>query len=116
MISSIKKGKRYVLLLGCCVGRFVVEKNSLKVTSPKSLKGTYECAIGNFGVPKYGGTLVGSVLYPKVNQKGCTNFSDVNFQSKPGGLPIFPFILCFVHITFAMLLCLVCQSIYFIHS
>lgn len=78
-----------VLLLGCCVGRFVVEKNSLKVTSPKSLKGTYECAIGNFGVPKYGGTLVGSVLYPKVNQKGCTNFSDVNFQSKPGGFPTF---------------------------
>ncbi|TKY65666.1 Vacuolar-sorting receptor 1 [Spatholobus suberectus] len=81
----------WVLLLGCCVGRFVVEKNSLKVTSPKSLKGTYECAIGNFGVPKYGGTLVGSVVYPKVNQKGCANFSDVNvsFQSKPGGFPTF---------------------------
>ncbi|KAL2330570.1 hypothetical protein Fmac_018151 [Flemingia macrophylla] len=79
------------LLLGCCWGRFVVEKNSLKVTTPKSLKGAYECAIGNFGVPKYGGTLIGSVIYPKVNQKGCTNFSDVDvsFQSKPGGFPTF---------------------------
>ncbi|XP_027350041.1 vacuolar-sorting receptor 1-like isoform X1 [Abrus precatorius] len=79
------------LVLGCCLGRFVVEKNSLKVTSPKSLKGTYECAIGNFGVPKYGGTLVGSVVYPKVNQKGCRNFSDVDvsFQSKPGSFPTF---------------------------
>jgi len=79
----------WVLLLGCTVGRFVVEKNSLRVTAPTSLKGTYECAIGNFGVPKYGGTLVGSVLYPKVNQKGCLNFTDVNFQSKPGGFPTF---------------------------
>ncbi|RDY06901.1 Vacuolar-sorting receptor 2 [Mucuna pruriens] len=81
----------WVLLLGCCVGRFVVEKNSLRVSSPKSLKGVYECAIGNFGVPKYGGTLVGSVMYPKMNQKGCTNFTDLNFsfQSKPGGFPTF---------------------------
>ncbi|XP_004492565.1 vacuolar-sorting receptor 1-like [Cicer arietinum] len=80
-----------VLLLKCCLGRFLVEKNSLKITSPKSLKGTYECAIGNFGVPQYGGTLVGSVVYPNVNQKGCDNFTDVNasFQSKPGGFPTF---------------------------
>ncbi len=35
------------------MGRFVVEKNSLRVTSPNSLKGVYECAIGNFGVPQY---------------------------------------------------------------
>ncbi|KAJ1384214.1 PA domain [Sesbania bispinosa] len=81
----------WALLLGRCLGRFVVEKNSFKITSPKSLKGTYECAIGNFGVPKYGGTMVGSVVYPKVNQKGCSNFTDVNasFQSKPGGFPTF---------------------------
>ncbi|KAK7294876.1 hypothetical protein RJT34_17774 [Clitoria ternatea] len=81
----------WLLVLGCCLGRFVVEKNSLRITSPKSLKGTYECAIGNFGVPRYGGTLVGSVVYPKVNQKGCKNFTelDLSFQSKPGGFPTF---------------------------
>ncbi|WJX82329.1 Vacuolar-sorting receptor 1 [Trifolium repens] len=79
------------LLLDCCFGRFLVEKNSLKITSPKSLKGTYECAIGNFGVPQYGGTLIGSVVYPNVNQKGCRNFTDVNasFQTKPGSFPTF---------------------------
>ncbi|KAL1360117.1 hypothetical protein HN51_005466 [Arachis hypogaea] len=81
----------WVLVFGFCYGRFVVEKNSLKVTYPKSLKGSYECAIGNFGVPKYGGVMVGSVVYPKANQKGCKSFSDVDisFQTKPGSYPTF---------------------------
>ncbi|CAL5192481.1 unnamed protein product [Lathyrus oleraceus] len=79
------------LFLECCLGRFLVEKNSLRITSPKSLKGSYECAIGNFGVPQYGGTLIGSVVYPNVNQKGCRNFTDfdASFQSKPGVFPTF---------------------------
>ncbi|CAI9097178.1 OLC1v1033544C1 [Oldenlandia corymbosa var. corymbosa] len=79
------------LLLGSCFGRFVVEKNSLKVTSPESIKDVYECAIGNFGVPQYGGTLVGYVVYPKANQKGCKSFDDfgISFKSKPGGMPTF---------------------------
>ena len=81
----------WVLLCGSCYGRFVVEKNSLKVTSPSQLKDVYECAIGNFGVPQYGGTLVGTVVYPQANQKACKSFDDfsVSFKSKPGGLPIF---------------------------
>lgn len=80
-----------VLLCGSCLGRFVVEKNSLKVTSPGALKGVYECAIGNFGVPQYGGTLVGTVVYPQSNQKACKSFDDfgVSFKSKPGSLPVF---------------------------
>lgn len=80
-----------VLLCGSCLGRFVVEKNSLKVTSPGALKGVYECAIGNFGVPQYGGTLVGTVVYPQSNQKACKSFDDfgVSFKSKPGRLPVF---------------------------
>lgn len=81
----------WFLLCGVCVGRFVVEKNSLKVTSPSSMKGVYECAIGNFGVPQYGGTLVGTVYYPKANQKACKGFEDFDesFKPKPGGLPTF---------------------------
>jgi hypothetical protein len=79
------------LLLGCCHGRFVVEKNSLKVTAPDDLKGTYECAIGNFGVPQYGGTMVGFVAYPKANKKACKSFDDfdVSYRSKPGAFPTF---------------------------
>ncbi|XP_059640556.1 vacuolar-sorting receptor 1-like [Cornus florida] len=81
----------WFLLFGSCFGRFVVEKNSLKVTSPDHLKDVYECAIGNFGVPEYGGTMVGTVVYPKANQKACKDFNDVDitFKSKPGGLPVF---------------------------
>ena len=68
-----------------------MEKNNLKITSPKSLKGIYECAIGNFGVPRYGGTMVGSVIYPNVNQKGCKSFEngDSSFKAKPGSFPTF---------------------------
>ncbi|KAL8102081.1 hypothetical protein AgCh_026823 [Apium graveolens] len=80
-----------MMWLEFCMGRFVVEKNSLKVTSPDKLKDTYECAIGNFGIPQYGGTLVGAVVYPKSNQKACKTFDDLDasFKSKPGSLPIF---------------------------
>lgn len=81
----------FVLNAGCCLGRFVVEKNSLRVTSPPELRDTYECAIGNFGIPQYGGTMIGVVVYPKSNHKSCKKFSDhdISFESKAGGRPVF---------------------------
>ncbi|CAN6934361.1 unnamed protein product [Brassica oleracea var. botrytis] len=81
----------FLLILSPALCRFVVEKNNLKITSPDSIKGIYECAIGNFGVPQYGGTLVGTVAYPKSNQKACKSYNDfdISFKSKPGGLPTF---------------------------
>lgn len=80
-----------LLLWDSSLGKFLVEKNSLKVTSPESLKGVYECAIGNFGVPQYGGTMVGIAVYPKANKKACKSFDefDISFKSKPGGFPTF---------------------------
>ncbi|XP_074311929.1 vacuolar-sorting receptor 1-like [Silene latifolia] len=92
--------KQVILIIIClffiinqnpCVGRFVVEKNSLRVTSPSSLRGLYECALANFGVPQYGGTMPGIVAYPNSNQNACNKFSDhdLTFKSMPGGLPIF---------------------------
>lgn len=80
------------LICGCCLGRFVVEKSSLKVISPENLKDTYECALGNFGVPVYGGTLSGLIVYPETNQNACTsNFThDFSFKNKThGSLPVF---------------------------
>jgi hypothetical protein len=76
---------------GGCEARFVVEKNSLRVTAPDALKGAYECAIGNFGVPQYGGTMVGVVAYPKANRKACKGFDgfDISYKAKPGALPVF---------------------------
>ncbi|OWM67050.1 hypothetical protein CDL15_Pgr000502 [Punica granatum] len=65
--------------------------NKLRVSSPDSLKGTYECAIGNFGVPDYGGSMAGAVVYPHTNQDACGSFRDFNisFSSRPRGLPTF---------------------------
>jgi hypothetical protein len=59
------------------------------VTSPDSIKGTYDSAIGNFGIPQYGGSMAGSVVYPKDNQKGCKEFdeSGISFKSKSGAFP-----------------------------
>lgn len=73
------------------MSRFVVEKNSFRVTSPDSLKGTHDSAIGNFGIPQYGGSMAGTVVYPKQNSKGCKSFDDfgISFKSKPGALPTF---------------------------
>ncbi|XP_073022476.1 vacuolar-sorting receptor 3-like isoform X3 [Primulina eburnea] len=73
------------------VGRFVVEKNSLRVTSPDSIKGIHDSAIGNFGIPQYGGSLAGTAVYPKENKKGCKSFDDfgISFKDKAGALPNF---------------------------
>uniref|UniRef100_A0A0C9RL72 TSA: Wollemia nobilis Ref_Wollemi_Transcript_12720_2298 transcribed RNA sequence n=1 Tax=Wollemia nobilis TaxID=56998 RepID=A0A0C9RL72_9CONI len=71
------------------MAKFVVEKNSLAVTSPDSIKGRYDSAIGNFGIPQYGGTMMGSVTYPADNRKACKPFDDfsISFKSRAGGLP-----------------------------
>lgn len=73
------------------MAKFVVEKNSLTVTSPERIKGTYDSAIGNFGIPQYGGSMAGTVQYPKDNQKGCKEFDEfgISFKSRPGALPTF---------------------------
>ncbi|MCI31613.1 vacuolar-sorting receptor 1-like, partial [Trifolium medium] len=69
------------------MARFVVEKNSLSVTSPDKIKGKQDSAIGNFGIPQYGGSMAGNVVYPKDNNKGCKDFQDQSFKSHPGALP-----------------------------
>ncbi|XP_017217015.1 vacuolar-sorting receptor 1 isoform X2 [Daucus carota subsp. sativus] len=76
----------------CCMGSFVVESNSLELTSPDNLRDTYECAIGNFGVPASGGgSLVGAVIFPPANQKACKSFDHIiSFKSESAaGLPVF---------------------------
>lgn len=103
-----------LLLFFCCCSdaRFVVEKNSLSVTSPESIKGTHDSAIGNFGIPQYGGSMAGTVIYPKENQKSCKEFSDfsISFKSQPGALPTFLLVdrggkqNCFLRLVFLFLL------------
>lgn len=81
----------FLFMCEFCLCRFVVENISLKVTSPENLKKSYETAIANFGIPQYGGTLSGRVLYRNANQNACNNFTDdISFKTKtPGSLPIF---------------------------
>ena len=73
--------------------RFVVEKNSLMVTSPTALRGRHDSAIGNFGIPQYGGSMAGAVVYPKGNSDACEAFNSGRkehlFRTKPGALPSF---------------------------
>ncbi|XP_051133954.1 vacuolar-sorting receptor 3-like [Andrographis paniculata] len=89
--GSILKGFLVLILVETVVGRFVVEKNSLRVVSPDSIKGTHDSAIGNFGIPQYGGSMLGTVVYPKDNRKGCKSFDDfgISFKAKPGAMPSF---------------------------
>eukprot|EP00897_Mesotaenium_endlicherianum_P008556 jgi/Mesen1/7729/ME000407S06957 len=77
-------------LLWSFVGaKFIVERHSLTVTSPENIKGTYESAIANFGIPQYGGSMAGNVVYPAVDRDACSAYTDGghNFKTGAGELP-----------------------------
>ncbi|KAI4311794.1 hypothetical protein MLD38_036660 [Melastoma candidum] len=72
-----------LLSVGCVRGRFVVEKSSIKVITPPALRAKHDAAIGNFGVPQYGGSMLGSLVYPGKDSFGCEPFDgDKPFKSK----------------------------------
>ncbi|KAH7840962.1 hypothetical protein Vadar_023916 [Vaccinium darrowii] len=74
-----------ILVLTRCVdGRFVVEKNAIRVIHPPSMSfEQHDGAIANFGVPNYGGSMVGSIVYPDAGALGCSAFDgDQPFKSK----------------------------------
>ncbi|GFQ00835.1 vacuolar-sorting receptor 6 [Phtheirospermum japonicum] len=66
---------------GVVESRFVVEKSSLRVVSPSNLKSTHDASIANFGVPQYGGSLLGNVMYPDKSALACSPF-DSSFKPK----------------------------------
>ncbi|XP_010914289.1 vacuolar-sorting receptor 6 [Elaeis guineensis] len=63
-------------------GRFIVEKSSIRVLSPEHIRGHHDAAIANFGVPEYGGTMNGVVMYPDKGTTGCDPFTNGAFKSK----------------------------------
>ncbi|XP_042028630.1 vacuolar-sorting receptor 6-like isoform X2 [Salvia splendens] len=73
-----------VLLLSTAVeSRFVVEKSSISVVSPFDKRSKHDAAIANFGVPDYGGSLTGTLVYPDKGQVGCSAFDgDRPFKPK----------------------------------
>ncbi|KAJ6705269.1 RING FINGER AND PROTEASE ASSOCIATED DOMAIN-CONTAINING [Salix purpurea] len=88
MAASLKKLVTLFLVItfivkSCVFGNFVVEKSNIRVLSPVSLRSKHDSAIGNFGIPDYGGYLVGSVVYPDKGFYGCQAFEgDKPFRSK----------------------------------
>ncbi|MQL68263.1 hypothetical protein Taro_000530 [Colocasia esculenta] len=76
-----------LLLLDQAAGRFVVEKGSVSVVSPEHIRGRHDGAIANFGVPNYGASMVGVVVYPDSGADGCQAF-DRHFKSSDSSLPI----------------------------
>lgn len=89
MASSLSKKLTALLLVLTVVfsssvsARFVVEKSSIRVLHPQSLRSKHDSAIGNFGIPDYGGFMVGSVIYPDKGASGCQPFEgDKPFKSK----------------------------------
>ena len=64
---------------------FVVEKASLQVVEPPSLRGEHDTAIGDFGVPQYGAKLVGEVVMDTSNIKACELFAEPAPKAKGPG-------------------------------
>ncbi|KAK1277736.1 Vacuolar-sorting receptor 6 [Acorus gramineus] len=68
-------------------GRFVVEKSSISVVSPYHFRATHDAAIGNFGIPDYGASMTGVIVYPdKGSSTGCEEFGE-RFRS-PSSRPV----------------------------
>ncbi|KAJ6805304.1 vacuolar-sorting receptor 6-like [Iris pallida] len=74
----------FFLLLSSVDSRFVVEKSSIRVLSPEHIRARHDGAIANFGVPDYGGTMTGVVVYPDKATTGCSGFDGPPFKSKSG--------------------------------
>lgn len=68
-------------IVSTATSRFIVEKNTIKVISPEELAGEREAAIANYGIPNYGGSLTGVIVYPDTKTNGCDEF-DTKFKSK----------------------------------
>ncbi|XP_077253450.1 vacuolar-sorting receptor 6-like [Tasmannia lanceolata] len=68
--------------------RFVVEKSSITVLSPGHIRTKHDSAIGNFGTPNYGGTMVGTVVYPQKKSSGCNPFGSEDAIKTPSSRPL----------------------------
>ncbi|MQL99971.1 hypothetical protein Taro_032700, partial [Colocasia esculenta] len=59
----------------------------LRVRSQDHIRGCHGGAIANFGMPNYGASMVGVVLYPDSSVDGCQAF-DRRFKSSDSSLPV----------------------------
>jgi hypothetical protein len=86
-MSLIHKGATLALFLALTMvvngvfGRFIVEKSSVTILNPLAMRSKHDAAIANFGVPNYGGYMIGSVVYAGQGAYGCDSF-DKTFKPK----------------------------------
>lgn len=79
-MSLINKGATLALFLALTMvidgvfGRFIVEKSSVTILSPLAMRSKHDAAIANFGVPNYGGYMIGSIVYAGQGAFGCDSF------------------------------------------
>ncbi|ESQ33748.1 hypothetical protein EUTSA_v10007059mg [Eutrema salsugineum] len=79
-MSLINKGATLALFLALTMvvngvfGRFIVEKSSVTILNPLAMRSKHDAAIANFGVPNYGGYMIGSVVYAGKGAYGCDSF------------------------------------------
>eukprot|EP00262_Sarcandra_glabra_P000226 TRINITY_DN10301_c0_g1_i1.p1 TRINITY_DN10301_c0_g1~~TRINITY_DN10301_c0_g1_i1.p1 ORF type:complete len:622 (+),score=76.84 TRINITY_DN10301_c0_g1_i1:239-2104(+) len=88
-MAHLKKPFMFLLIStiissGYC--KFNVEKSSISVLSPENLKSKHDSAIGNFGIPNYGGTMMGTVFYPQDASSGC---SSIDVDRPRSHFPVF---------------------------
>ncbi|THG04188.1 hypothetical protein TEA_018828 [Camellia sinensis var. sinensis] len=73
-----------MVLVSSVNARFVVQKSNIRILSPHNLRSSNHVgAMANFGVPNYGGSMVGSIVYPEKGYLGCNPFDGHEpFKSK----------------------------------
>lgn len=78
-----------LLMLGSVsADRYNVQTHAIHIKEPKAIAGDYEAAIGDFGVPLYGGILSGELVIPRYNENACKRFDDSSlFASSSKNLP-----------------------------
>ncbi|KAL9301692.1 Vacuolar-sorting receptor 5 [Arabidopsis thaliana] len=81
-MSPSNKGTVLALILALTMvvvngfsARFFVEKSSLTVLNSWEMGAKHDAAIANFGLPKYGGFMIGSVVYAGQDAYGCNSFN-----------------------------------------
>ncbi|CAH8264765.1 unnamed protein product [Arabidopsis lyrata] len=87
-MSTSNKGTVLALILALTMvvvngvsPRFFVEKSSLTVLNSWKMGAKHDAAIANFGIPNFGGFMIGSVVYAGQGAYGCDSFNK-NFNPK----------------------------------
>ncbi|CAE6029973.1 unnamed protein product [Arabidopsis arenosa] len=89
-MSTSNKGTVLALILALTMvvvngvsPRFFVEKSSLTVLNSWKMGAKHDAAIANFGIPNFGGFMIGSVVYAGQGAKGCDSFNKTFTPKSP---------------------------------